>query len=232
VIHAAQFPGHPVENPSRGHTYLEFDGRGSALAARVARAMGVRRFVYLSGAGAGQQRPERWFRAKDMAEAAIRETGMEHALLRPSWVYGPGDRSMNRLAAFCRRLPVVPVIGDGRTAVYPMLVDDLARCVVEAARDADARALEVELGGPERLTMDEILLTLQRVLGVRRPLFHQPPGLARLLARPLALLPDPPLSPGAVDFLLQEVPIDPEPAMSLFGFRFRGLEEGLRSYLP
>jgi uncharacterized protein YbjT (DUF2867 family) len=232
VIHAAQFPGHPVETPSRGFTYLEFDGRGSALAARVARATGVRRFVYLSGAGAGQDRPQPWYRAKDMAEAAIRATGMEHALLRPSWVYGPGDRSMSRLAWFCRRLPVVPVIGDGRTPVYPLLVDDLARCVADAARREDTRALTLDLGGPDRLTMDEILRTLQRVLGVSRPLLHHPPALMRLLARPLTLLPGAPLSPGAVDFLLQDVEIDPKPAMEHFGFPFQGLEAGLRSYLP
>jgi uncharacterized protein YbjT (DUF2867 family) len=232
VIHAVQFPGHPVETPSRGWTYLEFDGRGTALAARVAKAAGVRRFVYLSGAGAGQDRPQRWYRAKDMAEAAIRETGLEHALLRPSWVYGPGDRSMNRLAWFCRRLPAVPVIGDGRAPAYPLLVDDLARCVADTVRREDARAVTLELGGPDRLTMDEILRTLQRVLGVSRPLFHHPLGLMRRLTWPLTLLPSPPLSPGAVDFLLQEVAIDPGPAMDYFGFRFRGLDEGLRSYLP
>jgi hypothetical protein len=54
----------------------------------------------------------------------------------------------------------------------------------------------------------------------------------KLLARPLGLLPSPPLSPGAVDFLLQDVAIDPQPAMDFAGFRFQGLEAGLRSYLP
>src|SRR5574339_518639 len=47
VVHAIQFPNHPVEDPSRGYTYLEMDGRGTTTAAKVARAMGVRRFIYL-----------------------------------------------------------------------------------------------------------------------------------------------------------------------------------------
>src|SRR6266571_1100667 len=102
VVHAIQFPNHPVEDPKRGRSYLEVDGRGTQVAAAVARKLGVRRFVYLSGAGAGQGRPQPWFRAKDMAEAAIRESGMEHALLRPSWIYGAGDRSMSRFATFVR----------------------------------------------------------------------------------------------------------------------------------
>jgi NADH dehydrogenase len=231
VVHAIQFPNHPVEDPRRGRTYLEVDGKGTQVAAATAKKMGVRRFVYLSGAGAGQGRPQPWFRAKDMAEAAIRETGMEHALLRPSWIYGPGDRSMSRFVFFCRRLPVVPVIGDGQTRVDPIFVLDVARCVAEAVRREDAKDKVLELGGPERLTMDEIIRTVQRVLGRRRPLLHHPAPLMKLLVLPMALLPEPILSPGAIDFILQEVELDPKPAREYFGFAFRPLEEALRAYL-
>jgi uncharacterized protein YbjT (DUF2867 family) len=231
VVHAIQFPNHPVENPGRGRTYLEVDGKGTQVAAHVAKSMGVRRFVYLSGAGAGQGRPQPWFRAKDMAEAAIRETGMEHVLLRPSWIYGRGDRSMSRFVTFCRYFPVVPVIGDGKTPVYPVYVKDVARCVAESVSRADATDKALELGGPDRMTMDEIIRTLQRVLGRRRPLLHHPTRLMKLLVRPMALLPEPILSPTAIDFIVQEVDLDPKPAMEYFGFPFRRLEDGLRDYL-
>ncbi|HEX6738461.1 MAG TPA: NAD(P)H-binding protein, partial [Vicinamibacteria bacterium] len=174
VVHAIQFPNHPVEDPAKGRTYLEVDGRGTQVAAAVAKKLGVRRVVYVSGAGAGQGREQPWFRAKDLAEAALRESGLEHVFLRPSWIYGPGDRSMNRFVFFCRYLPAVPVIGDGQTPVQPIAVKDVARCVAEAARRPDAAGKALELGGPERLTMDEIIRTVQRVLGKRRPLLHHP----------------------------------------------------------
>lgn len=231
VVHAAQFPNHPVEDPRRGRSYLEFDGLGTETAAHVARACGVRRFVYMSGAGAGQGRPQPWFQAKDRAEAAIRASGLEFVLLRPSWIYGPRDRSMNRFVGFCRALPFVPVIGDGRTAVFPAHVADVATCVSEAALRPDAKALALELGGPQRLSMDEVLQTLLRVLGLRRPLVHHPVGLMKLVATAMQLLPNPMLSPGAIDFVLETVEIDPKPAMDYFGFRFRTLEEGLTEYL-
>jgi NADH dehydrogenase len=231
VVQAIQFPNHPVEDKKRGRTYLEVDGRGTEVAVAAAKRVGVRRFVYLSGAGAGQNRPEPWFRAKDLAESAIRASGLEHALLRPSWIYGPGDRSMSRFVTFCRYLPVVPVIGDGRTPVHPTFVDDVARCVVDSVLREDVTAAAFELGGP-RKTMDEILLTIQKVLGKRRPLLHHPARLMKVLVAPMAVLPRPILSPGAIDFILQETAIDPEPAQRFFGFRFRDLEEGLRTYLP
>ena len=230
VVHAIQFPNHPVEDPSRGRTYLEVDGRGTEVAVRAAKRVGVRRFVYVSGAGAGQNRPQPWFQAKDRAESAIRDSGLQHAILRPSWIYGPRDHSMNRFVAFCRYLPVVPVIGDGKTPVYPIHVEDVARALADAAVREDAAALTLELGG-ERLTMDEIVRTIQRVLGKRRPLLHHPVGLMKRLVWPMRFLPEPILSPDAVDFITQEVEIDPRPAQEFFGFRFRALAEGLREYL-
>jgi hypothetical protein len=80
--------------------------------------------------------------------------------------------------------------------------------------------------------MDAIIGTLQTVLGTRRPLLHHPPGLMKLLVLPLQLLSEPILSPGAIDFVLQETELDSQPAMDYFGFRFRTLEEGLKDYLP
>jgi NADH dehydrogenase len=231
VVQAIQFPNHPVENAAKGRTYLEVDGKGTGIAVRVAQTMGVRRFVYLSGAGAGQGRQEPWFRAKDQAEAAIRESGLEFSLLRPSWIYGPRDRSMNRFVFFCRYLPVVPVIGDGTTPVHPIYVKDVARCAAEAVKREDAKDKAFDLGGPERLTMDQILHAIQSVLRKRRLLLHHPARLMKRLVLPMQMLPEPLLSPGAIDFILQEVELDPKPAMEYFGFPFRRLEDGLRDYL-
>jgi len=231
VVHAIQFPNHPVEDPSKGRTYMEVDGHGTEVAVAVAKKLGVRRFVYLSGAGAGRGLPQPWFKAKDLAEKAIRESGMEYGILRPSWIYGPGDHSMNRFVWFCRELPVVPVIGDGRTPVYPAYVKDIAHAVADLARREDARATALDIGGPQRLTMDDVIRTIQEVLGRRRPLVHHPVGLMKVLVKPMALLPSPMLSPGAVDFITQTVEIDTRPALEYFSFPMRPLRAGLDEYL-
>ena len=230
VVHCIQFPNHPVEDRSKGRTYMEVDGKGTTVAVAAAKRVGVRRFVYLSGAGAGQARPQPWFRAKDMAEAAITASGLEHGILRPSWIYGPGDHSMNRFVAFCRSLPVVPVIGNGRTPVNPIHVADVARGVVELVHRPEATDKVFDVGG-ERMTMDAVIRTIQDVLRRRRPLVHHPVPLMKLLVLPMALLPNPILSPGAVEFIAQEVEIDPRPAAEYFGFTPRKLAEGLMEYV-
>jgi NADH dehydrogenase len=138
---------------------------------------------------------------------------------------------MNRFVAFCRYLPLIPIIGDGRTPVYPIAVRDVARAVVQCALREDARELVLDLPGPERLTLDEVVRTIQTVLRRRRPLVHHPVALMKILSLPLRLLPAPPLSPDAVDFVTQSIELDGKPAFEYLGMTFRPLAEGLREYL-
>lgn len=229
VIHCVQFPHHPVEDPRKGWTYLRVDGEGTCHLVDAARAAGVRRFIYLSGAGVGPERTEHWFRAKWMAEEAIRASGMEYVLLRPSMVYGPGDRSLNRLIALVQRLPIIPVIGNGQQRLHPVHVDDLAALVARAVEEPRATNQVFEVGGAE-YTMDGLLQTIASLMGKRRYLLHAPKALAKGAAAVLQHLPSRPLTPGAVDFLTMDVGIDATRAREVFGWSPRPLKEYLRRY--
>jgi NADH dehydrogenase len=231
VVHCVQFPNHPVENPSKGYTYMEIDARGTERVVAASKKAGVRRFVYVSGAGVSPERAEPWFRAKVIAERAVRESGIDFVILRPTWIYGPDDRSLNKFVTFIKYLPVVPVIGDGTNRVQIVSIFDVAKVVADAVFNPEATGGTFDLGGPENLTMDEILARLQKVLGTHRILLHHPAAFMKLATLPLKLLPAPPLSPEAVDFVLQETPVDPKPAERVFGVTFTPLEEGLRQYL-
>ncbi|MDF2626359.1 MAG: putative NADH-ubiquinone oxidoreductase [Symbiobacteriaceae bacterium] len=228
VISAVQFPNHPVENPRRGHTYMAIDGEGTERLVEAARAAGVKRFIYLSGAGTRPGQTAPWFKAKLKAETAIRESGLPFTIFQPSWVYGPEDRSLNKFVTFARLLPLVPVIGSGKTKVQPIHVDDLAEVVAASVELPRAIGQTYELGGPQNLTMDEIIHTMLQTMGKRRPLLHQPGWLMKLVTAPLTLLPAPPLSPAAVDFVLMEEPVDNSAVLRDFGVRLRPLAEGLR----
>ncbi|MBZ5534950.1 MAG: complex I NDUFA9 subunit family protein [Acidobacteriia bacterium] len=231
VVHCVQFPNHPIENPRRGWTYLEVDGRGTERMVAAARKNGVRRFVYLSGAGASPEKTEPWFRAKAMAEKAIYSSGMEYVILRPSWIYGPEDRSLNKFLFFAKWLPFVPVIGNGKNKVQPISVFDVARVAAKAAIDPKATNRTFELGGPQELTMDAIIRTALKVAGRRRFLLHQPAALMKLLASFVQYLPGRPLTPAAIDFILMEERVDSNDAEKVFEMKFVSLEEGLRRYL-
>ncbi|MFZ5824242.1 MAG: complex I NDUFA9 subunit family protein [Bacillota bacterium] len=230
VVAAVQFPNHPVENPRKGYTYVKVDGEGTIRLVEAARKNGVKRFVYLSGAGTREGQTAPWFKAKLMAEQAVRDSGIPFTIFRPSWVYGPEDRSLNKFVTFARWLPFIPVVGDGKTRVQPVFVGDLARAVA-ASIEMEAAVNQVyEIGGPQALTMDEIIRTMLRALGRNRPLVHHPVWFMKLATIPLQLLPTPPLSPTAVDFVVMEEPVDNSALLRDFKLQLTPLEEGL-SYL-
>jgi NADH dehydrogenase len=231
VVHSVQFPNHPVENPRKGWTYEQVDGAGTERMVAASVKNGVRRFVYLSGAGARPGRSQPWFRAKERAERAVTTSGMEYVILQPSWIYGPDDRSMNKFVAFVRYLPIVPVIGSGQEQVQPVFVEDAGQVAAAAVDEPEATNRIFELGSSPPITMDEILRTIMRVLGKKKPLLHQPAWLVKIPASVIQYIPNAPLSPGAIDFIVMDERVDPSDAELVFGMRFRGLEDGLRTYL-
>jgi len=228
VISAVQFPNHPVENARRGHTYMEVDGYGTTRQVEAAKANGVKHFIYLSGAGtrAGQGYP--WFKAKLMAEKAVKESGIPFTIVQPSWIYGPKDRSLNKFVTFARFLPFIPVIGDGTTRVSPVFVQDVAEVIARCVDDQVAKNKTYELGGPQELSMDQIIQTMLKAMGKSRPLVHHPAWFMKIVTVPMSLLPTPPLSPSAVDFVLMEEPVDNTAVLRDFDIQLTPLAEGLR----
>jgi len=228
VISAVQFPNHPVENPRRGHTYMEVDGHGTSRQVAAAKATGVKHFIYLSGAGtrAGQTYP--WFKAKLMAEGAVKSSGIPYTIVQPSWIYGPEDRSLNKFATFARYLPFIPVIGDGKTLVSPVFIQDVAEVIARCVEQPEARNKTYELGGPQQLTMDQIIQTMLKAMGKSRPLVHHPAWFMKIVTAPMAILPTPPLSPSAVDFILMDEPVDNTAVLKDFQIKLTPLAEGLR----
>lgn len=232
VINAVQFPNHPVENPRKGYTYVAVDGEGTVRQVEAARRAGVKRFIYLGGAGTREGKTEPWFRAKLMAEAAVRASGLAYTIFRPSWVYGPEDRSLNKFAAFARFLPFIPVIGNGKTKVQPVHVDDLADVVAASVDMEQAVGKIYEVGGPQELTMDEIIGTMLKAMGKRRPLVHHPAWFMKIATAPLTILPAPPMSPSAVDFVLMEEPVDNGPLLRDFGIKLTPMAQALTYLRP
>lgn len=232
VINAVQFPNHPVENPRKGYTYMEVDGMGTVRQVEAARQAGVKRFIYLSGAGTRQGQTSPWFQAKLKAEAAIRDSGVPYTIFQPSWVYGPEDRSLNKFVTFARFLPFIPVVGSGQTRVSPVHVEDLAHVVAESVEMESAVGKTYQVGGPQVLTMDQIIGTMLQVMGKRRPLLHHPRWFMKLVTIPMQLLPAPPLSPAAVDFVLMEEDVDTTTLVRDFGVRLTPLAEGLGYLRP
>jgi NADH dehydrogenase len=156
---------------------------------------------------------------------------MTYTIVRPTWIYGPRDVALNRFLGFARQLLMVPMTNLGRQRLAPVFVDDVGRLVADALV-SDAAADQVfELGGPEALSMREIIATALRVAGIRRLIVPGPTPLIKLAAIPLSWLPRPILTPAAVDFINQPAGVYTRPLLERLPRRLTRREEGLATYL-
>ena len=231
LVIALAFKNSPMEAPSRGQTFEAVDAVGTEHLLEAARSVGIGQVIYLSGAGAAADAKRHWFRAKWRAEQAVRRSGLRFTILRPTWIYGPRDVSLNRFIGFARQLQMVPMTNFGTQLMAPVFIDDVARLAADSLTDPAARGQVFEIGGPETLRMRDIIARALRVAGIRRPIIPGPAPLIRLGAAPLTLLPSPPLTPDAVDFINQPATVDVAPLLERMPRRLTPLDEGLASYL-
>lgn len=231
VVNAVQFPNSPIENRRKGWTFEEIDYKGTCNQVEAAKAAGVRRFVYLSGAGAAPAAEQHWFRFKWLAEQHLAQSGLEWVVVRPTWVFGPNDNSLNRLIGFARFLPFIPMFGSGNQAMQPVFIDDVGRVVADAARSPQAANQLFELGGPQVMSLDDVLKTALDVMGKKRFILHQPVPLGKAIGKVASLLPSPPLTADAIEFILQPAVADNRNVETMLKPRLTWLRDGLATYL-
>jgi NADH dehydrogenase len=107
----------------------------------------------------------------------------------------------------------------------------MASLVADALATPATENVALEVGGPETLTMDEVIRTALRTLGRRRPILHAPVALMKIMTAPLTLLPSPPMTPGAIDFVTQSAPVDTGPLHERLPRRLLPLSEALATYM-
>jgi len=232
IVQSVQFPGHPVERPWLGadHTYEGLDGQGTVNLIQAIQELGLtdklKQYLYISGAGAGSKLDYPWIKAKQRAESAITNSGVNFTIIRPSWVYGKGDQSMSKFVMFAKYLPFFPVIGDGSAPVNPLWVEDLAEIAYRAILNPEAFGQILEVG-TEELTMTQVAEQVMKVVGTQKPTLYHPKPLMKLVGLFAQFIPQSPLSPNSVEFLTMNVHID-NLKDNFFGVKPQPLSEGLR----
>jgi uncharacterized protein YbjT (DUF2867 family) len=204
---------------------------GTRNVVKAAQEAGVRRLVLASALGLDERSKDAvpYFAAKWEMERAVRESGLEHVIFRPSFVFGRDGGVLPTFVRLARFAPVTPIIGPGRQRLQPIWVEDLAEYYARAIDELGATNRTLELGGPEAVTWNEFWERLKRVLGVRRPSVHVPFSLMRAQATVTERLPGSPVSRDQLTMLElgDNVVTDPS-AVEIFKLPLVPLDEQLR----
>jgi uncharacterized protein YbjT (DUF2867 family) len=162
-------------------TFDAVQAKGAETIAKAAAAAGAR-MVHVSAIGADAHSPARYACAKAAGETAVLAAVPSAIIMRPSVVFGPEDQFTNRFAGLARMSPALPLIGGGLTRMQPVYVGDVAAAIANAVDGKAKPGGTYELGGPEVLTMREIIEIILEISDRERMLLTLPFGLARLQA--------------------------------------------------
>ena len=204
AMHGVQSVVHLVGiiRTGRGASFDRVHRQGTANVAEAAKEAGAREIIYVSAMGATSDPKYPYLHSKRQAELHVTSSGMDYTILRPSVIFGEGDEFMTALAGLVRLGPVAPVIGSGRNRMQPVAVEDVARCVADSVGNSLVKGRTINLGGPHRLSYNDLLEEVALAMGRRPRLVHIPTALAwPAIALLQNVLPRPPVTTAQLRML-------------------------------
>lgn len=211
----------------------EINVGGARHLVAACRATGCSRIINISTQSAKIARKGLYGRTKSAADEVFHNAGLAVTTLLPSIVYGDETSGVfGTVLGFVQKLPVVPVLGDGRWISAPIYVGDVADAILACLEHDNTIGQRYDLGGPDRLSFDGFIDRICTARGIRRRKLHIPFGLSLLGARvATTLLPRPPITISNVLGSNQNTDIDIEPARRDFGFQPMDFQNGLARVL-
>jgi uncharacterized protein YbjT (DUF2867 family) len=194
----------------------------------AADAHGIRRIVHMSALGVSAEHAPltRYWGSKYAGKQAVISSGLDWTVLEPSFVFGRGGGALKAFESLIR-MPVAPVIGDGRYRHQPVWAGDVATAFVRALERPETAGQVIPMGGPQVFTFDQLLDELARVTGrAPRRKLHIPAGLMKAQTPLLSRLPAPlKVTREQIVMLLAGTECDLEPMRSALGIEPAAIAE-------
>jgi uncharacterized protein YbjT (DUF2867 family) len=212
----------------------DFEGvmaQGTRNVVAAAKEAGIRRFVLASALGLDERTKDAvpYFAAKWEMEGAVKASGLEYVILRPSFVFGKDGGVLPTFVRLARLAPVTPIVGRGTQRLQPIWVEDVAEYYSQSVDLSAAANRTFEVGGPDAPTWNEFWDRLKRVLGVHRPSIHVPISVLRVQAAVTERLPFAPVTRDQLTMIeLGDNAVSSPDAVETFQFPLVPLDEQLR----
>ncbi len=226
---------HCAATVSTGAPDLELSRRvnvqGTEMLLDACHHNGVPRIINISSQSAHPDNPSVYGQTKMEQDEVIRaDHDIQYTILKPSIIYGPQAKGIfDKMVGFCKKMPVIPIIGSGREEMRPIHVNDVAAAALDCIAVDQTIGKTYDLGGRDVLEFNDFIRTLLSVLDRKAFLFHLPIPIALVIAKTAsAVMKNPPLTPDNVTGIQTVKHVDISDAQRDFDFDPRGFEEGLR----
>ncbi|MBV8878752.1 MAG: NAD(P)H-binding protein [Planctomycetaceae bacterium] len=179
---------------------------------------GVRRLVHISVVVARPDPALPYHDTKWKGEELVRRSSLDWTILRPAVIYGVGDDLLAHLSLMLRIAPVFPIVNDGRSPMMPVHAGDAARGVVGALRNPATAGKTLDIVGPEKLVLRDVVRRVAEALGLPVRIWPTPVALMKFPVSVMEATMSRPLSTRAqLAMLVEGLAGDPAPAAAELG---------------
>jgi len=149
-----------------GLTYLDVDYQANLNLLNEARESGVRKFIYVSVLNGKKLRHLKICDAKERFVEQLEKSDLEYCVIRPNGFFS----DMSEFYAMALKGNIY-LFGSGEQKTNPIHGEDLAAVCVNAIGSLDQ---EIEVGGPDTLTYNEIAKIAFEVAGTEKKITRIP----------------------------------------------------------
>lgn len=163
-------------------------------------------------------------------EKVISSSELNWTVLRPTMIYGyPGDRNMERLIKVLNRFPVHPILGDGKSLIQPVHVEDLATAIIDAYLADSTIQKFVNISGKRPYNYRDSVKIVSTLLGKKVTFLPIPMWVSMILSEICKRIPGlPNVSAEQVQRLNEDKNFDHGDAFDLFNFKPMDFESGMK----
>ena len=216
------------EFPGRGITFKNIHVTATENILEACDEQGVQRFLHMSSNGTRERGTTAYHRTKWQAEELVRASGLDWTIFRPSLIFGRGSEFVKMLTELIRRVPVVPVIGDGQYRMQPVSVEQVAVSFVKALAMPESIGKTYHQGGSESYTYDAILDLTGKAMGRKQVTkVHQPLFMIKPMIKILQGFEQFPITEGQLKMLIEGNVCDPDEWAQAFGLVPTSYAEGI-----
>ncbi len=207
VVNLAANPYHPTLS------YL-VNTAGTAKLIAASKVNKVSKLIHISSQATKIKKQGVYAITKNQSDELVRQSGLNWIILKPSLVYGEGERGLfNKIKSLASLLPYVPVFGDGETKIYPIEVGDLAHIIEQVILDNASNSSEFDVGSRAAITYNTLYKTITKT-----KLVHVPVWMGLLLSKVFSVLPNPPIYRDNVLGSTQDTNCKPNPILKRYNF--------------
>lgn len=134
----------------------------------------VKRFIYSGTVNADFRKRGVYGESKKQAEELVKKSGLDYVILKLNMVYGIGDSNLSKTITLAKKLPIVPVVGNGNQKMQPVYVDDVIGTLLRCLKVKTFNTRVYNIAGPRSMTFNEYLHTILTVLHLQRIKIHIP----------------------------------------------------------